>query len=752
MRFTPPSTREPGSIGPLAESSFDDSGFRGTDRYVSLTPLGEGGMGAVYHVYDRQRGEEVALKTLLRTDPQSLFRLKQEFRGLSDVVHRNLVVLHELDRWGDRWFFTMELVRGVGLTRWVWPEGPHPLDQTLTDAFDATHWSAFSPTRAPAVSTPGWAPDVDRIRCALGELADAVRFLHAAGKLHRDLKPSNVMVTDQGRVVLLDFGLVMDELARANAWTGARIVGTAGYMAPEQARGTGRITGAADWYSFGAVLYQCLTGATPPTGAPASSGTGPDPRDIYAESPPDLAELCSELLSPSPHRRPVGPDIVRRLGRCPSTSTWFPVRALTRLSPLIGRRSELQQLGHAWDRVRSGGPVLVRVHGGSGIGKTALVHNFLTRFDSDRSAHPALILEGRCHELDGMPYRAVDAIVDQLAQHLRQLPLGEVSALVPPDAAQLAEVFPALSQIAVGTADRRAETGPQRRARKARMRSVLRELLRRVAAHTPLVLFIDDLQWADPDSAALLSALLEPPHAPAMMLIVAYRTDDVSRSPALRQLLWTQSPPGRGRVELELGPMELDTARELAAHLLAETPRSGVSEHVRDEIVRESRGSPFFLTELARRANELSAADGVSSTIRELVLHRASVLSADARLLLCVVAVAGAPVREALATAAADTGDISREVIARLRAAHLLRRHGGPDGPLDVYHPRVRESVLDSIPVDQKARLKAALARALESQARGDPDRLARHYLIAGDSARAAGDAITPTGSPLPPR
>ena len=105
--------------------------------------------------------------------------------------------------------------------------------------------------------------DEPRLRAVLRQLAAAVAAVHAAGKVHRDIKPSNVMVRETGRVVLLDFGLLED--ANDVSSSSGRIVGSAPYMAPEQAR-AGDVSAAADWYSVGVVLFQALTGSLPHTG------------------------------------------------------------------------------------------------------------------------------------------------------------------------------------------------------------------------------------------------------------------------------------------------------------------------------------------------------------------------------------------------------------------------------------------------------------------------------------------------------
>src|SRR5262245_22752817 len=174
------------------------------NRFEVRGSLGSGGMGTVYRALDRRLGREVALKTLRNVTGRDLYRFKREFRSLADLVHPNLVTLHELHTNGDEWFFTMELVEGKTLIEHVRPSARDTPTAT-PGSQDATGVLVAAPrTRQDVVDAP---LDVARLRAVLPGLVEGVMALHAGGKLHRDLKPSNAMVTRDGRVVLLDFGL-----------------------------------------------------------------------------------------------------------------------------------------------------------------------------------------------------------------------------------------------------------------------------------------------------------------------------------------------------------------------------------------------------------------------------------------------------------------------------------------------------------------------------------------------------------------
>jgi serine/threonine protein kinase len=153
-------------------------------------------MGVVYEVFDRQRGERVALKTLLHFDADGLYRFKQEFRTLADILHPNLVHLYELVA-GDREevFFTMELVEGTDFLGYVHRARKSVDARDAITARSGVKRARTSQAPAGALEAPGPArasspADFDRLRPALRQLVEGVRAVHAAGKLHRDLKPA----------------------------------------------------------------------------------------------------------------------------------------------------------------------------------------------------------------------------------------------------------------------------------------------------------------------------------------------------------------------------------------------------------------------------------------------------------------------------------------------------------------------------------------------------------------------------------
>jgi len=675
-------------------------------RFEILDRIGSGGFGVVYKAHDPARDRTVAVKTLHRVDPEGVANMKREFRALAAIRHPNLVQLDELGTEDGLWYLTMEWVDGVDFIRFVRPDPDAP-------------------------------PSLPLLRLAIGQLALTLAAAHDAGVLHLDLKPSNVLVTPEGRVVLLDFGLAT-HLRDADSSTESRTRGTPAFMAPEQVRGA-QLSEASDWYGLGGILYAALSGRNPFVGESAlmvmaAKLLGP-PEPLGALAPgadPELAALAMDLLRQEPAARPHGAEVLRRL-HLGSDLT----RTGKRLG-LVGRESELHRLRRGFEEAKES-PTVVVVEGTSGMGKSKLVDAFLQEL-ADRD--DAFVLRSRCHERAHVPYRALDGAIDELAERLLLRDREALGALATPEVAEALRMFPALTQVAELEGARTREVLDPAEARR-RAFTGLERLVAAAAGERVVVLAIDDLQWSDEDSALLLGELLRHGNAPRVLVVGTARTD---LPPGPLRTLFDDLARRAGAVtvhELEVGPLEDASARELAASLFDE------ADAERDrKLARRSRGVPLVLEELAseERTEAFLSQQGQGEEsgeidVSELLIARLARLPAELRTVVELVSVADRPLPREVIAEALDEDSVDEPldlVLARLARYHLLR----VGAELEPFHGRTRESVLAQIHPASLTKRHRSLASAHARRPRPDHGALAHHHRGAGDLALAGEHAV----------
>lgn len=675
--------------------------FRGTARYAVRRRIGAGGMGIVYEVDDRERGQVVALKTLRHRGGHDIYQLKREFRNLADVAHPNLATLYDLIIDDDLCFFTMELVEGTSFVEYV--------------------------RHAPAGSSVE-----DRVRRVLPQVVRGVQELHRHGLQHRDIKPSNVLVTPAGRVVILDFGLTSgrghEELK------GLERAGTPAYLSPEQCAG-GDLSNASDWYSLGTMLYQTLTGQAPfegPVRDVIVRKTREDPpaaSAIEPGTPRDLDEVCMALLHRDPAARITGRDVLERLAAGPSGAPSSVTD--TPRSVFVGRTACLDTLNAAFAGVTEGRSASVFIHGPSGIGKSALVQHFI---DRRLAGQTTLVLRSRCHEHESIPHKALDGLVDGLTRHLGSLPAAEFARTMPDEAGALARLFPVMRTLGVAP-DAEADI-PDLMLLRRRAFAAFRDLLDRLAVRQPVVLDIDDFHWADVDSIGWLTEFLRPPRPRSLLILVSFRSEELDAKPLLRSLV--ERVDIGERLSLPLGPMPPDEVTALVDALLP--PGASPDVVQRDEIVRDSRGNPFLAEALTRHA--ALGADSGGTSFDEMLARLLQALPPESRAFLETLAVCGRPALPArLFEACGFRGD-ERPLVARLRAEHLVRNSRSADR-IEMYHDRIRETLAARIPSDATRQIHELLAQVLVAHGDDDPEALFDHYRAAGHPTLAAAQAAS---------
>jgi len=702
-------------------------------------------MGVVYEAYDTHLQSVVALKVLRSHTASSLLRFKQEFRSLADVLHPNLVTLYDLVADEGRWTFTMELVHGTDLMSHV-RDGRASRDGATPSGAEVTRTVATgsaSPETSPTGAASGPSPatqraplsapaQFERLRASFAQLCDGVEAIHAYGYLHRDLKPSNVLVEHGGRVVVLDFGII-ESIARSHA--SGEVVGTAAYLAPEVAAGQAAAH-ASDWYAVGVMLFEAITGTRPFAGdsktvlATKCGLPAPPCRKLAPKVPDDLADLCDGLLAIEPEDRPDVAGIRQGLTHSAAAA---PARPRSVFAPrFVGRRAERSRLDTALEAVKaSGRSRCVRVHGVSGMGKSALVESFLR----DAAAAGALVLTGRCRPHEVVPYKALDGLVDSIATALTDMPPDRVAQLLPADIRAAAQLFPVLGTVEAIAAEPAPAGNAAQSAAERRRRgfAALHRLLSNLAEDAPLILHVDDVQWGDRDSARALVGGLGARGVAGLLLLVSYRTDEAEASAFLRKL----DTLAVATDEVEIGALEPGDALELAsACLRAHGGRPSLAE----EVVAEAGGSPLLLAELAASAAQRDSLSGGAMRLSDLVAERVEALPPEARLLMDVLSVAGTHVDRSTALAAAGITGSGHVAIKALTAARLARRWQTPKtDAIETYHDRIREAHASTLGARAAAQRHRDLAVALEDWEPDGVEALAVHWERAGEAERAAG-------------
>ena len=354
--------------------------------------------------------------------------------------------------------------------------------------------------------------------------------------------------------------------------------------------------------------------------------------------PADLDELCASLLSRRPADRPSGTEVLARLGIAADDTTLTGGESSR--AAFVGRHEELEALHAAYQTAAGGATVSVFVQGPSGMGKSALMRRFLVELDAD-PRHP-IVLKGRCHERESLPYKAFDDVIDRLSHLLISLPADEVQGLLPDDADLLPRLFPVLRRVP-GIQRAQALNISDPHEMRERAFAALGALLAKLARKKPLVVYIDDLQWADRDSLQLLVELFRSHSPPVMLFVGSLRSENLAgdEDGRLRTAMAAVAAGHPSRI-LDVGPLAPAEQRALVARLLSKgtTPADALG----DDFWAQSSGSPLFLSEMARYAREHGALPaGERPSLEDVLYSRIERLPPTAFTLIEMVAIAGEP-------------------------------------------------------------------------------------------------------------
>lgn len=701
-------------------------------------------MGAVSLVHDHVRKQDVALKRVIRGDPDSLLRFKREFRAVRQLIHPHVVRLHDLGEDEHGPYFTMELLHGNDFYNYCrYGVAPTRYD-TDADRFvpsdgETAGWmgttvradvalSAREPQEADLPESETGCCDfatIRRLSVVLPQLLGALHFLHAHRIVHRDLKPSNVLVSPDGILKVLDFGILAEV---SEAPVAGQLVGSLGYAAPEQLRGEAP-SPSMDMYALGAMLFEVLSGQLPRSSKSIIEllqelDRPARPLACAAPNvPAPVASLVDSLLRLDPTERFTLDDVA---GAC---DAWFGNRPqLVGRSPsqvpcsLVGRDVELDLLS---SKVRDGleqrGAAMVVLVGPTGSGKTALAEQVLGRVEQDG----VVVYRGRGRSMERVAFNLLDAALDSLAWSLNQPGRRDWRGDHAHWIGQAATLFPVLSSadVPVVPVDRRQAF------------DALLEVLKDWESRG-VVLFADDLHWADGDSLALVSHLLD--RRERGVIILSTLRDDIARNPSLEPIL------ARADVVVErIGPLDDRSIAEIVRRV---GQRREVSESLLEPMVRACDGRPM----LAELAGSILRVQG-SGTEGRLGLSLDAVidqLGESSRELLAMLAAGDAWVAlDRLEPLTGwNPGDLE-DCLEDLELRRLVRRDRELDGDrvvdrVDLYHDSIRAALQGCLSEAERRRAHRAHAGLLMEEGVEASTALVRHLIGAGDGVAASRRAI----------
>jgi tetratricopeptide (TPR) repeat protein/tRNA A-37 threonylcarbamoyl transferase component Bud32 len=554
-------------------------------RYALLKKLGEGGKGVVYKARDTTLNRIVAIKMLKSAvaSEDAYSRFMTEAHAVAKLNHPNIVTIHDIGKEDGKQFFVLEFVDGESLRDLMqtYPEGKCDIQTVLRIGMD---------------------------------VCSALQYAHSEKVLHRDIKPENVMITRDGAAKLMDFGLAK-MIGQPSVTQEGVIVGTVAYVAPEAALGKG-VDSRSDLYSFGAVLYEALSGKPPfPGDNPIKVIFGhihdhPTPLSkLNLKIPQAIVDCVMRLLEKDPEKRyQSAEDLLKALRGISEQflrETLVPAHNASLVVPsprpiaareiqLIDRVEEMGVLREAVDKTAHGEGGVVFLHGEAGIGKTRLTRE-LRAYARLRGLQ---VLYGRCPALfrmDGVPpYVLWGEVIRDYLETCSPEHLYKVIGFYP---SEVSKLVPELRQ-KLGAIPQSLPISPEHE--QNRLFEAVSQFIINISRESPLLVVLDDLQWTDPSSLLLLHYIARGAYRTPLLLLGAYRSTDIDSKHPLTPIL-TELNRERLLQSVQLKRMSLDEISEMIKRIIEQ---DDVPSEFCKLVYQKTRGNPFFAEEVVKSLKE----------------------------------------------------------------------------------------------------------------------------------------------------
>jgi eukaryotic-like serine/threonine-protein kinase len=577
--------------------------------------IGKGGMGVVYSARLPGSSDRVAVKTVAVAQEGLLSSMRREIHALGRLVHPGVVRVLSSGVDDGRPWYAMELLEGTTLAALrdlLWTSAAPPLIALGTPG-EHDHTQTMPMARPPGGELVGAVSSVPcelaggrlaRVLTVMRRLLTTLAYVHGEGIVHRDIKPQNVFLRDGDQLVLVDFGVASRSagiMGREVLDLALDVAGTPAYMAPEQICGD-PVDSRADLYAVGCVFHELLTGRPPFIGNMAlvmhhhlQMARRP-PSELVTGCPRELDQLVLALLEKRPRDR-IGhaEDVIYaldELGAEPEPRRPRRPRAYVYRPALAGREAAMDLLDRAALAASRGEGGCVLIAGESGVGKTYLA------MEAARATREFQIVSGTCalvgtfhHGPGGQPLHPFARLFQLVTDRCTALGRTATDHLLGARGKILDEHEPGLARLP--GQDAYPDPPPLHgAARRDRLLTALADTLAALAEEQPLLLVLDDLQWADDVSLRFLTSLGDDWFRGKRVLVIGtYRVEEAT--PDLGELL---GRPYTRRIDL--GNLDEASVGSVVSDMLAVDAPSALVRF----LTEHSKGNPFFVAEYLRAA------------------------------------------------------------------------------------------------------------------------------------------------------